>query len=122
MLNPSLGATTIASIVRSDGGPVPGPIPPICLFCIRYHSNGSGQSRSCDVFQPIPDAILCGQADHRQAYPGDRGARFMLDPELAEEYFKVLAVRRRLEAVQAKRRSDRDSMRDSPVMAAAFGA
>ena len=121
MLNPSPGATTVGSIVRSDGGPVPGPIPPICLFCIRYHSNGPGQSRSCDVFEPIPDAIFSGEADHRQVYPGDRGARFILDPDLAEEYFKALAVRRRLEAAQARRRPDPDSMRDIPVMATALG-
>jgi hypothetical protein len=91
------------------------------LFCIRYHSNGPGQSRSCDVFEPIPDAIFSGEADHRQVYPGDRGARFILDPDLAEEYFKALAVRRRLEAAQARRRPDPDSMRDIPVMATALG-
>jgi hypothetical protein len=71
-------------------------IPPMCLFCAHYHQTGPNQDLSCDAFDEIPDAIFLGEFDHNRPYPGDRGIRFELDPEQADDYAEAMAIRAEL--------------------------
>ena len=46
--------------------------PPQCLFCQHYE-----KALFCDAFPDgIPEAILTGEHDHTDQYPGDNGIRF----------------------------------------------
>jgi hypothetical protein len=43
----------------------------MCARCRHYSGKGA-----CLAFAVIPDAILTGDHDHRQPYPGDGGTTF----------------------------------------------
>lgn len=43
----------------------------VCYTCKHYTGN-----MRCKAFDKIPDDILIGKNDHRQAYPGDKGIRY----------------------------------------------
>ena len=61
-----------------------------CIRCEHYR-----MGHTCDAFPDgIPEAILSGEHDHREPYPGDGGVRFELmsgldssDEEEASETF-----------------------------------
>jgi hypothetical protein len=69
-------------------------LPPQCLFCIHYDLNAGPEGPDCAAFREIPEAIYRGRHDHCDAYPGDRGVRFQLDPRRAEEFAEINALRR----------------------------
>lgn len=53
-----------------------------CSECARYEGDGF-----CAAFpypQGIPEAILAGEHDHQQPYPGDRGILFTLRADIAD--------------------------------------
>ncbi len=53
---------------------------PICSACARLRPRDDGPGLVCDAFPDgIPDAIYEGGFDHREAFPGDHGVRFILD-------------------------------------------
>lgn len=58
-------------------------LPPMCFVCARLRKTASGPGLVCEAYpKGIPDAIINGKADHRVPQPGDRGLRFVPDPEL----------------------------------------
>lgn len=49
---------------------------PDCLHCLRFQPERPGFK--CDAFPDgIPLEIASGRRDHRSAYPGDQGMRFV---------------------------------------------
>ena len=43
-----------------------------CLECLHYQGLGT-----CEAYpERIPEAIITGEHDHREPYPGDNGVRF----------------------------------------------
>lgn len=55
--------------------------PPICDACSRLGPKPDGPGLACEAFPAgIPDAILVEGFDHRQAFDGDNGVRFQLEP------------------------------------------
>jgi hypothetical protein len=77
-------------------------LPPMCLFCVHYNQDAEMGEPDCRAFAEIPDAIFMGEFDHRQPYPGDRGVRFLLAPDMAEDYAEVMAVRHELQEAMRK--------------------
>lgn len=60
-------------------------IPPICSGC--QHLIGDLRDPKCAAFPAgVPWPILLSQADHRKAYPDDRGIKFAPKDEDAAEY------------------------------------
>ena len=51
---------------------------PMCLTCRHFHdADDEATSLTCDAFPDgIPEAVLTGEHDHRDPYPGDRGVRY----------------------------------------------
>ncbi len=43
-----------------------------CITCAHFRFSGE-----CDAFDKIPTAIFTGEFDHRKAYPGDKGIRWV---------------------------------------------
>lgn len=60
-------------------------MPKICDSCARYRGYGK-----CEAYPAgIPDAILWGDADHRQPLDGDHGLQYvMADRDNAEFLFR----------------------------------
>ena len=52
---------------------------PMCNRCAHY----LGFARCTAFPERIPDAILDGEHDHREPYPGDRGVRFRAEQDTA---------------------------------------
>jgi hypothetical protein len=73
-------------------------IPPDCLFCRHYYRDGPAEGPDCAAFDEIPDPVFRGELGHLDPLPGDRGLRFELDPELADEYAEVAALRAEIQA------------------------
>jgi len=71
-------------------------LPPNCLFCKHFHQDARQDEADCDAFKEIPDVILTGGHQHSTPIEGDRGIRFKLEPAIAEEFFEVQELRRRL--------------------------
>lgn len=46
------------------------------------------------AFKEIPSAIMEGELDHTDAYPGDAGYRFRLNPAELETFVELNEVRR----------------------------
>lgn len=68
---------------------------PICYGCRHYRGKvvdtPRGPRRTCNAFpEGIPDPIFFRCFDHRQAYPGDRGIRFVPKDAEALEYARLL--------------------------------
>jgi len=43
-----------------------------CIECVHYRG-----MITCDAFPDrIPEAVITGEHDHREPYPGDNGVRF----------------------------------------------
>ncbi len=63
----------------------------LCLFC-KHDRTDKGEVPHCVAFPgEIPQTIMRMDHDHRQPFPGDRGIRFELDPNLDP---KMLAIYR----------------------------
>lgn len=71
-------------------------LPPMCVFCRHYNENVGADEPDCAAFTEIPDAIFRGDFDHRQAYPGDGGVHFELNPEHAGDFEEVMEMRARV--------------------------
>ena len=67
------------------------PTVPICEACARLRPREDGPGLVCDAFpEGIPDAIYGGGFDHRKAFPGDHGIRFLLSDD--REAKRLLAL------------------------------
>lgn len=67
-------------------------LPPVCVFCQHFLENDP--ERECLAFKEIPSAIMEGELDHTDAYPGDAGYRFRLNPAELETFVELNEVRR----------------------------
>lgn len=68
-------------------------LPPVCAFC-RHLLNEPEQE--CRAFQEIPAAIMNGNCDHSEPYPGDGGICFQLIPEYKEDFAEVNSIRQEM--------------------------
>lgn len=68
-------------------------LPPNCIFCTHYNHGHTGSDRDCTAFKEIPEEILFGGNRHTQAYPGDDGVTFNLNPEYMDEYAEIRELR-----------------------------
>jgi hypothetical protein len=67
---------------------------PICVACQRLGPREDGEvGVGCAAFpNGIPDAIWGPEGfDHREAYPGDHGVRFLLDPARVDAFEHYVA-------------------------------
>ncbi len=69
-------------------------LPPACLFCIHYHTDGAGVS--CDAFDEIPDAIFHGGLTHSRRFPGDKGLLFQLSHEDIDGFREINLLREKM--------------------------
>lgn len=49
-----------------------------CAWCKHYYRDRTKPGTHCSAFPdtPIPNDIIQGRHDHREAYPGDHGVRW----------------------------------------------
>jgi hypothetical protein len=71
-----------------------------CEFCKHL-----GEDWTCAAFpQEIPAAILHGEHDHRQPFPGDQGIRFEQAPDLEPVIIEQLRwVQKQFDALAAEK-------------------
>lgn len=67
-------------------------LPPACVFCQHFLENDP--ERECRAFVEIPAAIMDGNCDHIDPYPGDGGYRFRLIPTERETFIELNEIRR----------------------------
>jgi hypothetical protein len=76
----------------------------MCVFCLHYRHDAGSDAADCRAFQEIPDEIFVGGFDHRRAFPGDNGVRFVLAPDMADDFAEVMAVKAELEKTLSRAR------------------
>lgn len=53
-----------------------------CADCIHLHRTSELPGIRCDAYpNGIPKALLHGDADHNEPFPGDKGIRYERDPQ-----------------------------------------
>lgn len=72
--------------------------PPLCDTCSRWDDAAYPDPPRCEAFPDgIPDAILDG-ADHRTAFPGDGGLRYVMVPGAEADLAAWVAAHRAVPA------------------------
>ena len=69
-------------------------LPPVCAFCLHFNADiEQHTTQECRAFAEIPEAVMLGECDHSEPLANDQGLQFQLNPDLAEEFAEVNALR-----------------------------